>query len=389
MMKRLLIVCGIGLLLQGLLLANNTSDDSPFKIYTSNVEVKQWSSGSLEMFAKDYSYRIKLIPEGEGHVSFALSEITFRSTLLLPNLLFRVQIIGYKSDQVVYPIFCTDAMNDRIAFEDGQLTFRHIYGSIPVWFDEHIDSVELVYSNSHSINLEQSFKIDQLSLLPSVDVSFNPTNINLTSRRPMIAIDASSSMDDKARKTLIRHLSKMVKDYDTSDADSAFTFIEFSTDIDHQFEARDKKTFKKKIQSYLAYDYDSDLVQFTNWSVALHKALIEKPTHLLLITDGWSNYYNGQKTGILNHINDLSELCNKIKQNGTRIIVMTSGLNQTQHSTDLLKQLLNGKRTAVYNPVMSHTYDDFIYADLIGLNDFKELKQLNLIDLVAPNVVND
>lgn len=356
-----------------------TTTEEAFDIYTSNVEVDAFADRTLDMRSKHNLYQVKLIPRSEGNVAFALSEIIFRSTIRVPDLHFRIRVMGYVGGQPVVPVFSVDGNNQDIFIEDTDVIFRHIYGTIPVYFDDVVDSVKLEYSNSHGLNLDQYLRLEDLRVLVQKEIIPNPDMSDLTQgHHIMMAIDGSSSVGKQDRQQIYQCVRHLIGKLDFAEQDSAISILDFGTDINGAFEFRSKRTFQSKLKTFKKRKYASVSVRYTNWSTVFQRALEEKPKTLFIVTDGWSNYYEEQQSNFTAHLNELIDLSNAVKANGTRIVFIGAGLHHTVGSVKLLEKLLDGSDTRSWRageyamPLNVHE------TDFIALDDFQSLYDIDL-----------
>lgn len=364
--------------------AEGATDES-FEIYTSNVEVDAFNDQTLDMRSRHHLYQLKLIPKTDGNVSFALSEIIFRSTLRVPELHFRIRVMGFVDGEPVIPVFSIDGNNRDIFIEDTDVIFQHIRGSIPVYFTDVVDSVKLEYSNSHGLNLDQYLRLEDLRVLESKEIVPNPQMPALTEgHHIMIAIDGSSSVGKEDRQFIYSAIRRLVGSLSFTERDSAVSILDFGTEINGVFEFRSKKTFHKKLKTFRKRKYASASVRYTNWSTVFKKALEEKPKTLFLMTDGWSNYFDESQSNFTAHLSQLVDYANALKENGTRIVFIGAGLHHTTGSVQLVEQLLSGSssqnwRAGTYaQPLNVHQ------TDFIALDDFELLTEIDLAALFIP-----
>ncbi len=357
-----------------------------FKIYTNNVEVNAIMARSLQMETIHNEYQLKLVPLSKGKVCFTLTDIRFRTTVKVPELLFRIEVKGYLNGEQVSPIFNVDRANQQTFIQGNKLYFREIYGGIPVWFNESVDSVKIIYSNSHGLDLPQYILLADLHLMPDFKSVKNPIPALTTTGDSisfLIALDASSSMDKREKRKMHRYFMHFMDEVSPSEADTlaSITFLNYGTEIYGEYNFQSKRDFRRAFRKIRRKDIPASQTRYTNWSAPLNRALEEKPDVFIMVTDGWSNYYAGKPTILTRHFASLVHLCNKIKENGTRIIFVTTGFMQKNQPESLLTFLLDGENTRI---VQGKDIDKPIYSqetDLIALSSFKELKEVKMLAL--------
>lgn len=367
----------------------NYSDlDDNFRIYTDNVDVNSMVASSLQMQTTHGEYGLKLVPLHHGLVCFTLADIRYRTNVKVPNLFFRVQAVGYINGEEVLPNFNIDKSNPDVAVDKDKLYFKQIHGGIPVWFNEQVDSVKLTYSNSHGISLPQYLFLADLHLLsPQIDVNKNPSSsVGQKGKDIMLALDFSTSVTKRERRKMYRYFKSFTGEMEFTDADSSLAFLNFGTEVYDELEIRGKREFRKtfKASRYPEIDkINNHGTRYTNWSAPLLKALEERPKTLIILTDGWSNYFNGSQEIFTTHFADLVRLSNRVKENGTRIVFVTIGFNQETADQSLLSYLVDGRSSQIFHDEHHDLSKVTRETDIISLRDYTSLKQLNLMALLG------
>lgn len=354
-----------------------------FEIYVNNVQVNSIEARSLRMYSTHHEYKVKLVPTEQGKVSFTLTDIRFRSTINLPRFLFRVNVVGYIEGEKVLPEFHVDESNRNIYVDSTEIYFREIYGGIPVWFNEPVDSIMLTYSNSHGLNLVQYVLLADIRIMHQSDIHPNPTIIATARRDIMLAIDVSTSTSRIDRKNIYRGLKNILGKLNYIDQDSQIAVVNFGTEIYGQYRFGSEKAFKKVYKDLMEEKFDeSQEIRYSNWAAPLELALKEKPGILLIVTNGWSNYYNGKPSLFTAHLEDLIELSNKVKAGGTRIIYLTVGFKNGLDKNSMLASLLDGKETEVWQSAsLNKPIPDNV--DIVSIPEFSKLENVRFDTLVA------
>jgi hypothetical protein len=353
-----------------------------FKITTHNVNVKESTESSINLRSENDSYSIKLEPNREGKVIFSLSGIGYTSTGRFPNLTFGVEITGYHLDEVVYPSFSIDGNNSDTQAEKNRLSFRRIHGSIPVWFNDQVDSIKIEYSNSLSVNVHQYLRISDLKIISTPDVSENPDLTSCKHSNIMIAVDGSSSIDKAERMIIGNQIMDFVRQSHAAKDSHNLCVLEFGSDVKSIVESSEKKVLLKAIKSYKKNKNRSrKSISWTNWSVAFDEAIQRKPEIFIFITDGWSNWNESQPSSFIAQYEELISKSNTLKANGTRLLFVTSNMDRHENAKTVLSKFLNGDQTRQLNGEMANINIGLHNIDLISMQGFSKMSELNLASI--------
>jgi hypothetical protein len=360
------------------------TDDEAFRVTPHNVEVKEITSNSIDLRANTDVYSIKLEPNREGNVIFSLSGIRFRSTALFSNLSFSVKITGYNEGNMIFPAFSIDDVNEDIVTDQNTVTFERIYGSIPVWFDQRLDSIHIEYSNSMTADVHQYVRINDLKIVTPIDVSPNPEIEPCEENEIMIAIDGSSSIDKTERKTVGNQLITFAKETKDSPCFGSLCVMEFGSGISSIVTSSKKKTLVDALQKYKRRkNHKRKSSSYTNWSVAFDEAIKRKPAVFVFITDGWSNWVGNHAISFTSVYHDLIQKSNTLKVNGTRILIITSDLDAHQGSKSILSKLLNSDETLELNEESLTIDSDLSAVDLISMTGFSKMSELQFSSMIT------
>jgi hypothetical protein len=356
-----------------------TSILESFTITTQNVVVREFTETSVQLKSNYNSYFIKLEPNKSGRVVFALSGIGYSSTASVDNLWFGVKITGYFGDQIVQPIISIDDVNKDVIIEGNTVKFQHISGSLPVVFDQQVDSINLQYFNSFGLNVHQYLGINDLRIIPVVEVSTNPILTTCEENNIMIGIDGSSSIDKRERAIIGNQLLNFVKKSGIQEDSSTLCILEFGTKLLAVDESAERDAQIKLVKRYKkGRNKKSKETSWTNWSAAFDEAITRKPDIFIFITDGWSNWYDHEPTSFSAHYEHLVEKCNTLKANGTRLVFVTSGMDGHSSTRSNLFSFLNGNLTMVRHEGMLYDDAKLSDVDLIAMEEFSTLRQFNL-----------
>lgn len=377
-----LLVCALTALCS--VLYAGTPDKAPFIVTTKNAEVNEMTASSIQLKSEHFSYLIKLQPNKVGNVAFSLSGIGYSATEKVRDLAFQVKITGYSGEREVYPAFSVNAENEEIVARENFVRFRRIKESIPVWFNESVDSIKLEYSNSHSINVHQYIWIHDLQILHDIKVVKNPVFTPCRENKIMIAIDGSSSIDRKERKTMSKEFVRLVKDAEHSPDTNTFAILEYRTGVIASITSTDSKELIQAITNYKkGKNRDKAVSDWSNWSVAFDEAIQERPELFIFITDGWSNWQEGEASSFTSVFGHLIEKSNLIKENGTRILFITADMNPAEGATSILHNFLGKDNTYVENETSLDSGSDLTHVDLIHLESLSSMRQVPLHTLIA------
>lgn len=361
--------------------ANNISES--FTITMQNVQVREFTESSIQLRSDTNSYFIKLEPHQEGKVIFSLSGIGYASTAKLPHLLFGVKITGYRDDQTIYPVFSFDDVNRDIIIEQNMLIFQRIYGSIPIWFNEQVDSINLQFSNSLSANISQYLGIQDLKIVATPDILSNPQINSCSENLVMIAIDGSSSIDSKERTTIGDQLLDFVRKSSFTRDSNRLCIVEFGSDISSVVESTEKRELIDALQKYKRDKNDkSKFTSWTNWSAAFDEALARNPELFIFITDGWSNWSNQQPRSFSAQYESLLSKCNTLKANGTRLLFVTSDIDIQHNSRSILYDFLNSDQTRELQEHMLSSDINLTDVDLITMHGFSKINEINFSSIL-------
>jgi hypothetical protein len=366
--------------------ANNILES--FTVTTQNVEVRQFSESSMQLKSDSNAYFIKLEPNRAGKVIFALTGIGYTSTVKFTNLFFGVKITGYHDGQEIQPTYSFDDVNRDIVIDNGMLIFRRIYGSLPVWFDEQVDSINLKFSNSLSVHLNQYLGIQDIKILQPVEINSNPTAAPCKPNYVMIGIDGSSSIDKDERVLIGQQLLEFVRRSGFARDSHTLCVMEFGTDIMSVKESTEKHTLVDALQKYKRRkNHKSKYTSWTNWSIALDEAIAKKPDVYIFITDGWSNWSGNHASSFSAQYESLFKRCNTLKANGTRLLFITSDIDIQNNSKIILANFLNGQSTLELQEDRLNRNASLKDVDLITLNSFSMLSEINFSSLLDCPVV--
>ena len=364
-------------------LTSTANSVESFTITTQNVYVREFTESSIQLTSDTNSYFIKIEPHRMGKVIFSLSGIGYASTAKLSNLLFGVKITGYRNDEAVYPTFSFDDVNRDIIIEQNMLIFDRIHGSIPVWFNEQIDSINLQFSNSLSANISQYLGIRDLKIIQAMDISSNPHVLPCQQNRVMIGIDGSSSIDKNERELIGEQLLEFVKKSSFTQDSNQFCILEFGSDIVSVIESTERRILLDALQNYKRDKNDkSKFISWTNWSVAFDEAIERKPELFIFITDGWSNWNAHQPSSFSAQYESLVTKSNLLKANGTRLLFITSDIDIQTNSTTILYDFLNRDQTREMQDDILSREADLSDVDLITMKGFSKMSEINFSSIL-------
>ena len=363
---------------------------SPFRVYASDileaftittygVDVRETTESSIQFKSIHNAYTIKLEPNQNGQVIFALAGIGYATTARVDDLEFGVKITGYHNEDVFQPTYSLDDVNKHITLDQDTLKFHKIYGSLPVWFDRQVDSVKLEFCNSMGLNVSQYLGIEDLRLVAPMDISENPEIQTCKEKDVMIAIDGSSSIEKSERKIIANELLDLVKNAAVRPDSNELCIMEFGTVKHSLISSVREKELVSAVKHYKRNKNNrSKNTKFTNWSIALDEAIKRQPDLFVLVTDGWSNWYQGQPTSFSAQYETLISKCNTIKENGTRILFITSGLDNHEATRSNLYLFLNDEMTHETHGIEIDPSIGLMEVDLVSMTDLAELEQVNL-----------
>jgi len=382
-MKKLILQFGILLTLLLSQTLQATSILESFKITTQNVDVREYTETSIQLKSTNNTYAIKLEPSKNGRVVFGLSGIGYSSTAKVSDLWFGVKITGYFGDEIIQPIISVDDINSDVIVEGNTIKFQWISGSLPVVFDQHVDSVNLQYFNSHGLKVHQYLGIHDLRIVPVMEVVANPLLTVCQDNHVMIGIDGSSSIDKRERVIIGNQLLNFVKKSDLQQDSSTLCILEFGTQLLGVDESAETAEQIKMIKRYKrSRNHNSKETSWTNWSAAFDEAIRRKPDIFIFLTDGWSNWYGHDELSFSAQYEYLIAKCNTLKANGTRLVFVTSGMDNHSASRSNLFPFLNGNLTMVRHEGL--LYDDARLddVDLIAMQKFSTLRAFNLASVL-------
>lgn len=354
-----------------------------FTVTTQNVAVREFSGSSIELRSDSNAYFIKLEPNREGKVMFSLAGIGYTSTVRFTNLLFGVRIVGYCGEEEVYPTFSFDDVNRDIVMDNHMLIFQRIYGTLPVWFDEHVDSINLQFSNSHSVNMSQYLGIRDLRILAPAEISANPVLTTCRPNQVMIALDGSSSIDKDERTSIGNQLLEFSRRSGFARDSHQLFIAEFGTQVFSVDEATDRKDAVYAMKQYKRdKNHKSKYTSWTNWSAVLDEAIQRKPDLLILITDGWSNWTQQGPCSFSAQYETLIQKSNQLKSTGTRIVFVTAGMDAQQSTGVIFGNLLNGTQTLDVRASECTAETSLADADLVTLSDFTMMERIDFSTLL-------
>ncbi len=354
-----------------------------FTITTQNVYVREFTESSIQLKSDTNSYFIKIEPHRTGKVIFSLSGIGYASTAKFSNLRFGVKITGYRHEEVVYPTYSFDDVNKDILIEEHMLIFERIHGSIPVWFNEQIDSINLEFSNSLGVNISQYLGIKDLKIVPVIDISANPQVLPCQQNHVMIGIDGSSSIDKNERTLIGDHLLEFVRKSSFTQDSHQLCIVEFGSDIVSVVESTDKRVLIEAFQKYKRDKNDkSKFTSWTNWSVAFDEAIARKPDVFIFITDGWSNWSDNRSSSFSAQYESLLSKSNQLKANGTRLLFVTSDIDLQSNSTTILYEFLNGGQSQELQDDMLSNDAKLSDVDLITMKGFSKMSEINFSSIL-------
>lgn len=360
-----------------------TSILESFSITTHNVVVREFTESSIQLRSASNSYFIKLEPSKYGKVVFGLSGIGYSSTAKVTNLWFGARITGYSQGEVVHPIISVDDINREIIVEENVIKFQWISGSLPVVFDRHVDSVNLQFFNSYGMDVNQYLAIEDLRIVKSMEVSENPVLTTCEENNIMIGIDGSSSIDKRERAIIGSQLLNFVKKSDIREDSSTLCILEFGTNILAVDESAERDAQIKTVKRYKKRrNHRSKETSWTNWSAAFDEAITRKPDIFIFITDGWSNWDDDKPKSFSAQYEHLIEQCNTLKANGTRLVFVTSGMDNHSGGKSNLFPFLNGNLTMAVHEGLLFGDTDLYDVDLIAMQEFSTLRQFKLSSVI-------
>lgn len=364
------------------LTALSTSVLESFTVKILNVEVRELKESSIQFKTDTSAYSIHLEPKVEGNVIFSLAGISYASTARFSNLLFSIEIIGFKNDTFVYPTFIVDEINKDITIDHNSIVFNRIYGSVPVIFNEEVDSVRLYYSNSLDLNADQYLGISDLRIVPPQEIVANPSLEPCVQNDVMIAIDLSASSDKEKRARIGEQLLDFVSHTACTRDTHQFVVFEFGSGIQPMIASSEKQDHIDALKKYQRHQNDkSNASTRTNWSIVFEEAALRKPDLLVVIMDGWSNWSGQEPSSFTTHYEQLISLCNTLKKNGTRLLFITSDLDPHESAKVILSNLLNNEQTRVLQPGMMQDVN-LRDVDLITMKGFSAMTEINLASIL-------
>jgi len=345
--KQLVLCLGVCVSLVHPLIASSNLLES-FTITMQNVEVRQLTESSLQFSSDSNSYFIKLEPNKEGKVIFSLWGIGYATTARVSNLLFGVRVTGYHKDRMIQPVFGIDDFNKEVKIEQNRIVFHRINGLIPVMFNEEVDSINLQFSNSMDLNVNQYLGIQDLQILTPVDIPENPEITPCMEMSVMIAIEGTTSIEKKDRTTLAKKLLDFVRNSGFTQDSNSLCIMEYGTDIRSMVESTEERELVSALQKYKrGKNCKSKFTSWSNWSVAFDEAIRERPEVFIFITDGWSNWCGQEPATFSGQYKSLLGKCNTLKENGTRLLFVTTDLDEQDNSKQILYSFLNNDQTRV------------------------------------------
>lgn len=378
-MRKLLFFLGALLSVVSLQATHSGSILESFTVTTENVTVREFTESALHLKTNSKNYMVKLEPNETGTVMFSLTDIVYTSTARFSNLAFGVKITGYQGSEIIYPIISTDDVNDRVMIEQNVVKFQDINGMIPVMFDIRVDSINLEFFNSIDIDVHQMLGIMDLKIVPHQKAITNPLLTSCETGKVMIGIDGSSSIDKKERGVIGRQMLHLVKESGYAQDSSTLCIMEFGTEVHSYTESQDPKTLYKAIKNYKrGRNYKRNNTSWTNWNAAFDKAIESNPEIFIFITDGWSNWDSEGPASFSSQYEELIRKSNTLKENGTRLLFITCGLEYHGASRSNLYPFLNGLVTRELYGMELHPETQLHEIDLVSLTEFASLDAINL-----------
>jgi len=361
----------------------STSVFEEFKISTASADVYAHTASSLKLESQSPTYQLKLEPNSQGKVVFSLGRHGYRSTLNVKNLAFGVHIRGFKDGNHVSPSFNLDDTYTNIAIDSNFVRFQQLFDPIPVYFNSEVDSVKLIFSNSHGLDVQQYVSIDDLKIMGAQDVEENPLLKSCEHTSIMFGIEGSSSIDKSERKTISKQLLALSKQPSTTLDSNQICIMEFGKNVHAMSESLVKKEIIKNIKSYKKGKNGHKVkTEYANWEAAFDRAIIRQPDIFIFITDRWSNYSNNGPTSFNGQLETLVSKCNTLKSNGTRLLFITSGLNDSGAENNSLYALLNQQDTREVVDMELASAINLRDVDLISLKDFEAMELIDLTTLL-------
>ena len=361
----------------------STSVFEEFTISTADVVIYGHSESSLKLESQSPTYQLKLEPNRRGTVVFTLGRHGFTSTLMPKDIVFGVQIEGYRKGKRIAPLFNLDDTHDNVYIDSNFVAFQQIFEPIPVFFNSSVDSVKLIFSNSHSLDVHQYLSIDDLKIVRAKIVKSNPLLIYCEKQLIMFGIEGSSSIDKFERKIIAKQLMGFSKNPAITQDSNQICIMEFGKQVNAVTESDVKKGMVKNIKDYKKGKNGFRVkTNYTNWEAAFDRAIERRPNIFIFITDRWSNYANNGPESFNGQFETLVNKCNKLKSKGTRLLFITSGLSQNTLTNPSLYALLNKHRTNEIVGAELHKKYDLRQTDLISIDDFEMLEMIDFSSLL-------
>ncbi len=357
-----------------------------FEVQTERAELYERTSSALKFESDSPTYMVKLEPNIEGAIMFAIGRHGYLTTARVKNLFFGVLIEGFKFGEVVAPIFNLDDSYKTVGVDGNFLVFKSNNQPISITFNTAVDSIKLHFSNSHGLNVQQFLTIEGLQVIDEVENLANPALTNCDQRSIMIGVDGSSSIDKKERKIIAKQFRELFKKTYIDLDSNLISLMEFGKEVYSISEAMEKKVIVKNFKEYQKNKNKANRkTSYTNWEAAFEKAIERSPDVFVFVTDRWSNYGENGPASFNEQFRRLVIKCRKLKANGTRLLFITSGLNGDYRGNYALYAMLSQYDT-------NELQDDKIFAadlktvDLVSLEDFTAFNHLDLSSLLECHI---
>ncbi len=354
-----------------------------FTVTTKNVEVRQFTESSIQLRTDSNSYFVMLEPNKAGSVVFSLSGIGYTTTAKLSNLRFGVIITGFHGGEEVFPTYSFDDVNKDITLDQHMLIFERIYGSIPVWFNEQVDSIHLRFSNSFAVNVCQYLGIQDLKVLTNMEIPPNPTFLPRQQNRVMIGLDGSSSIDKEERTAIGQQLMEFVRKSGFTQDSNSLCILEYGSDIISVMESSERHALVDALRKYTRdRNNKSKYTSWTNWAKVFDEAIHRKPDIFIFITDGWSNWSGNGPASFSAQYESLIARCNILKKNGTRLLFITSDMDSQKNSKAVLCNFLNLNQTRELQGGTLSPDESLKDVDLITMRGFSNMSDINFSSIM-------
>jgi hypothetical protein len=125
---------------------------------------------------------------------------------------------------------------------------------------------------------------------------------------------------------------------------------------------------------------NSSPLSMTNWISVLDYTAQIKPDLLVLITDGWPNQLNKSKGHIGDILPILQSRSDQLKQEGTRIMLVSKNLASRNDKNRIVNMLMDGSSTI---QIQASDYRDGLKFDHMTINTFEEIPESFINSLVS------